>query len=110
MHAAQLVMSAVINSCHNAGTYAEYATIKSSLLARMPDNVSFDQAAALPLVSLTAMQVGTRGLLYVLHICVLGVGAAAVATILYHIFTFFVLGTQQGGQQTLTRTYHALNR
>ena len=38
------------------GTNAEYATIKSSYLATIPDNVSFDQAAALPLVSLTAMQ------------------------------------------------------
>ncbi len=38
------------------GTYAEYATIKSSLLAIVPDNISFDQAAALPLVSLTALQ------------------------------------------------------
>ena len=40
-----------------AGTYAEYATIKSNLLASIPDGVSFDQAAALPLVSLTAIQV-----------------------------------------------------
>ena len=39
-----------------AGTYAEYATIKSDLLAVIPDDVSFDQAASLPLVSLTAMQ------------------------------------------------------
>lgn len=38
------------------GTYAEYATIKSNLLASIPDGVSFDQAAALPLVSLTAIQ------------------------------------------------------
>ena len=40
-----------------AGTYAEFATIKSSLVASIPDNTSFDQAAAVPLVSLTAMQV-----------------------------------------------------
>ncbi|DBB11254.1 TPA: hypothetical protein ACH3X3_006694 [Trebouxia sp. C0006] len=38
------------------GCYAEYATIKSSLLARIPDSISFEQAAALPMVSLTAMQ------------------------------------------------------
>ncbi len=41
----------------DAGTYAEYATIKSNLLARIPDNTSFDEAASLPLVCLTAMQV-----------------------------------------------------
>jgi len=40
-----------------AGTYAEYATIKSNLLARIPDNTSFDEAASLPLICLTAMQV-----------------------------------------------------
>ncbi|KAL0018713.1 hypothetical protein WJX77_000013 [Trebouxia sp. C0004] len=39
------------------GCYAEYATIKSSLLASIPDTMSFEQAAALPLVSVTAMQV-----------------------------------------------------
>lgn len=38
------------------GCYAEFATIKTSLLAVIPDNISFDQAAALPLVCLTAMQ------------------------------------------------------
>ena len=47
----------------HAGTYAEYATIKSSLLANIPDNTSFDQAAALPLVSLTAMQVSIAGIM-----------------------------------------------
>ncbi len=41
----------------DAGTYAEYATIKSNLLARMPDKTTFDEAASLPLVCLTAMQV-----------------------------------------------------
>ena len=46
------------STCCNAGTYAEFATIKSSLLASIPDNISFDEAAAVPLVSLTAMQAG----------------------------------------------------
>lgn len=41
----------------HAGTYAELASIKSSLLATIPSDVSFDQAGALPLVCLTAMQV-----------------------------------------------------
>lgn len=40
----------------NAGTYAEQACIKPSLLATIPDEVSFDEAAAMPLVSLTALQ------------------------------------------------------
>ena len=41
----------------HAGTYAELAAIKSSLLATIPGDVSFDQAGALPLVCLTAIQV-----------------------------------------------------
>lgn len=55
MHA-YLITTICTPCCHIAGTYAEYATIKSDLLATIPDNVSFDEAAALPLVSLTAMQ------------------------------------------------------
>jgi len=50
--------SRVPSLTHHAGCYAEFATIKTSLLAPIPDNISFDQAAALPLVCLTAMQVG----------------------------------------------------
>lgn len=38
------------------GTYAQYAPIKASSLTKKPANISFEQAAALPLVSLTAWQ------------------------------------------------------
>jgi NADPH:quinone reductase-like Zn-dependent oxidoreductase len=38
------------------GTYAQYAPIKASALTKKPENISFEQAAALPLVSLTAWQ------------------------------------------------------
>lgn len=38
------------------GTYAQYAPIKASSLTKKPGNISFEQAAALPLVSLTAWQ------------------------------------------------------
>lgn len=41
----------------HTGCYAEFATIKSSLLASIPDSMSFEEAAAVPLVSLTAIQV-----------------------------------------------------
>jgi NADPH:quinone reductase-like Zn-dependent oxidoreductase len=47
------------------GTYAEYVTVPEGYLARMPDELSFEEAAALPLVGLTAHQgleiVGLRG-------------------------------------------------
>ena len=47
------------------GTYAEYATAPEGFFAHMPPELSFEQAAALPLASLTAHQaleaVGLRG-------------------------------------------------
>ncbi|MQS52798.1 NADP-dependent oxidoreductase [Companilactobacillus mishanensis] len=40
----------------NRGTYAEYTAVKENKLAKLPDNVSFEEAAALPLAGLTAWQ------------------------------------------------------
>ena len=41
---------------YRRGTLAEYVAIKASEVARMPSALSFEEAAALPLVSLTALQ------------------------------------------------------
>jgi NADPH2:quinone reductase len=38
------------------GTYAEYVSVPDSYLARKPESLSFEQAAAVPLASLTAYQ------------------------------------------------------
>ncbi|SDK06144.1 NADP-dependent oxidoreductase [Sediminibacillus albus] len=38
------------------GTYAEYAAIDEQLLAKIPDNITFEEAAAVPLAGLTAWQ------------------------------------------------------
>lgn len=38
------------------GTYAEYAAVDDHLLAPIPENVSFEEAAAVPLAGLTAFQ------------------------------------------------------
>lgn len=38
------------------GTYAEYATVDKNLVAKMPENLSFEEAAAAPLTGLTAWQ------------------------------------------------------
>ena len=38
------------------GTYAEYVAVEENLLAQMPASMSFDEAAAIPLVGLTAWQ------------------------------------------------------
>jgi NADPH:quinone reductase-like Zn-dependent oxidoreductase len=40
----------------NRGTYAEYTTVDSHLLAKMPDEMSYADAAAIPLAGLTAWQ------------------------------------------------------
>ncbi len=42
------------------GTYAEYTTAKADVLAPIPDSMSFEQAAALPLVLLTGTQLIER--------------------------------------------------
>jgi NADPH:quinone reductase-like Zn-dependent oxidoreductase len=38
------------------GTYAEYVSVDASLVAKLPDNVSFEEAASVPLAGLTAWQ------------------------------------------------------
>lgn len=38
------------------GTYAEYTAIDEHLLAHLPENISFEEAAAVPLAALTARQ------------------------------------------------------
>ncbi|WP_035722402.1 NADP-dependent oxidoreductase [Gracilibacillus boraciitolerans] len=40
----------------NRGTYAEYTIVDENLLAPIPDNISFEEAAAVPLTALTAYQ------------------------------------------------------
>lgn len=51
------VMCVVTVRCMQTGTYAEYICVNEDQLARMPDSMSFEDAAALPLVTLTAWQV-----------------------------------------------------
>ena len=41
------------------GCYAEYVTVPETMLARMPGNLSFEQAAAVPMAALTAL-IGLR--------------------------------------------------
>jgi NADPH:quinone reductase-like Zn-dependent oxidoreductase len=44
------------------GTYAELTTVKADVLAPIPDKLSYEQAAALPLVLLTGAQLIERGI------------------------------------------------
>ncbi|MGP4071015.1 NADP-dependent oxidoreductase [Piscibacillus sp. B03] len=40
----------------NRGTYAEYTVVDAHLLAKIPENISYEEAAATPLTALTAYQ------------------------------------------------------
>jgi len=40
----------------NRGTYVEFTAVDAQLLAKIPDNISFDEAACVPLAGLTAWQ------------------------------------------------------
>lgn len=40
----------------NRGTYAEFTVVDSKLLAKIPENISFEEAACVPLAGLTAWQ------------------------------------------------------
>jgi NADPH:quinone reductase-like Zn-dependent oxidoreductase len=43
------------NQWSNAGTFAEFAAVDEALLARIPDDLSFEQAAAVPTAALIAL-------------------------------------------------------
>ncbi len=53
---------AVYFRCHklDTGTFAEYFTLPAELVASKPKNMTFEQAAAMPLVGLTVMQALTE--------------------------------------------------
>ncbi|HEX2535534.1 MAG TPA: alcohol dehydrogenase catalytic domain-containing protein, partial [Chitinophagaceae bacterium] len=42
------------------GTYAEYISVPAAVLAKIPDGLSFETAAAVPMAGLTALQCVTR--------------------------------------------------
>lgn len=71
-------------SPREAGTYAEFVTTKDIHAAIIPDSISFEQAAALPVASLTALQVLyydmslKRGQRVLIHGGAGGVGAFAI--------------------------------
>ena len=41
---------------NNIGAFAEYAVVNKNSLAHIPDNLSFEEAACVPLTALTAIQ------------------------------------------------------
>lgn len=68
----------------NRGTYAEYIVTEESMLAKIPDNVSYVEAASIPLAGLTAWQClydfsgMKRGDKVLIHAGAGGVGSLAI--------------------------------
>ncbi|MBC2179741.1 NADP-dependent oxidoreductase [Listeria booriae] len=64
------------------GTYAEYTVVDAPLLAKIPDNVSFEEAASIPLAGLTAWQaLFDHGSLQVGEKVLIHAGAGGVGTL-----------------------------
>lgn len=75
-------VSAYVGSLASNGTYAEFISVPAALLAKVPGSVNFEQAAALPMVGLTALQCFNRlGLSRDTVVFIAG-GAGGVGTIL----------------------------
>ncbi|MBL1409943.1 quinone oxidoreductase family protein [Sphingobacterium faecale] len=49
-------VSAYVGSLASNGTYAEFISVPAKLLAKNPDKISFEEAAAIPMVGMTALQ------------------------------------------------------
>jgi len=55
-----MAVFAASGSMGSNGTYADYISVPESIVARKPDNLTFEEAAVIPLSNLTAMQTYTR--------------------------------------------------
>lgn len=81
------------------GTFAEYVAAPVRTLARKPRNLSFEEAAGLPLVGLTAYQVLSKvlrvrtGETVLVHAAAGGVGSVAVQLARRHLGAAHVIGT-----------------
>src|SRR5256886_10726397 len=79
-----LFRSAVFGSTSGMGSYAEYLAVKAAVIARKPSNLSFEEAASVPVAAQTAWQgLFTQGHLekgqtILIHGGAGGVGAYAV--------------------------------
>ncbi|MEU6810786.1 NADP-dependent oxidoreductase [Streptomyces sp. NPDC046831] len=90
------------------GTFAEYVAAPVRTLARKPRNLSFEEAAGLPLTGLTAYQVLTRALgvrrgeTVLVHAAAGGVGSVAVQ--LAHHLGARVIGTASARNHDFVRS------
>jgi NADPH:quinone reductase-like Zn-dependent oxidoreductase len=101
------VMGYVREDFLSRGTFAEYVAAPVRTLARKPRNLSFEEAAGLPLVGLTAYQVLVkalqvkRGETVLVHAAAGGVGSVAVQ--LAKHFGARVIGTASRGNHDFVR-------
>ncbi|MFD7612124.1 NADP-dependent oxidoreductase [Streptomyces sp. NPDC059828] len=101
------VMGYVREDFLSRGTFAEYVAAPVRTLARKPRNLSFEEAAGLPLAGLTAYQVLTHDLgvgtgdTLLVHAAAGGVGSMAVQ--LAHHFGARVIGTASESSHAYVR-------
>ncbi|KAL3143625.1 hypothetical protein ABBQ38_002422 [Trebouxia sp. C0009 RCD-2024] len=92
------------------GTYAEYICVDEEVLCRMPDSMSFQDAAALPLVTLTAWQAllaarVTAGQRILIHAGSGGVGSMAIQ--IAKAWGAYVVTTCSAGKYTFVKSLGA---
>lgn len=75
-------VSAYVGSLASNGTYAEYISVPAQMLAKNPVNLTFEQAAATPMVGMTALQCFNRLAIPQDNSVFIAGGAGGVGTIL----------------------------
>jgi NADPH:quinone reductase-like Zn-dependent oxidoreductase len=94
-----------------SGAYAEYVTVKPAVIARKPSNLSFEEAASVPVAAQTAWQALfthghlTKGQTVLIHGGAGAVGAYAVQLAAHVDATVIV--TASGGDETFLRSIGA---
>lgn len=76
---------AYVGSLGSNGTYAEYVSLPASLLAKVPDGLSLEQAAALPMGGLTALQCADRLRIFAPRAVFVAGGAGGVGYLLIQL-------------------------
>jgi len=78
-------VAAYVGSLASNGTYAEYISVPQQLIAKIPASMSFDEAAALPMVGMTALQCVERLQARAEQLLFVSGGAGGVGTILIQL-------------------------